>query len=127
MKILIVDNDQNVATTIKSALSLKPEYEVNVCLSAAEALKFLKTGRPDLILMDFMMPEINGVELCKLLLEDKKTKDVPIIMVSALPISSKVFQEANNNFNKLPNIKDLLEKPFGVNDLLGKVEKVLGK
>jgi len=127
MKILIVDNDVSVATTIKSALGLKPDYEVNIALNAKEALKNLKTTTYDLLLVDFMMPEINGIELCKMMLEDPKTKNTPVIIVSALPISSKAFQESNQNFNKLANIKDLLEKPFGVTDLLQKVEKILGK
>ena len=127
MKILIVHNDVSVATTIKSALGLKPSYEVEIALNAKEALKNLKSNIYDLLLVDFMMPEINGIELCKIMLEDSKTKNTPVIIVSALPISSKAFQEANGNFNKLANIKDLLEKPFGVADLLQKVEKILGK
>lgn len=124
-KILIIDNDTSIGTTIKSALGLNPNYEVEIALSAKEGLDKLKAQPRDLVLLDFMMPEINGIDMCKLMLADEKLKKVPVILVSALPITSKVFQESNGNFQKLAVIKGLLEKPFGVADLLNKVAEVL--
>lgn len=127
MKILIVDNDTSIGTTMKSALGLNPNYEVEIALSAKEGLDKMRSQTYDLVLLDFMMPEISGVDLCKTMVADSKLKDVPVILVSALPIASKVFQETNGNFQNLAVIKGLLEKPFSVSDLLDKVAQVLKK
>lgn len=127
MKILIVDNDTSIGTTMKSVLGLNPNYEVEIALSAKEGLDKMRSQTYDLVLLDFMMPEISGVDLCKTMVADSKLKDVPVILVSALPIASKVFQETNGNFQNLAVIKGLLEKPFSVSDLLDKVAQVLKK
>jgi len=127
MKILIIDNDTSIGTTMKSALGLNPSYEVEIALSAKEGLDKMREQKYDLILLDFMMPEISGVDLCKTMVADPKLKDIPVVLVSALPITSKVFQETNGNFQDLAVIKGLLEKPFSVSDLLDKVAGVLKK
>ncbi len=127
MKILIVDNDTSIGTTMKSALGLNPNYEVEIALSAKEGLDKMRSQTYDLVLLDFMMPEISGVDLCKTMVADSKLKDISVILVSALPIASKVFQETNGNFQNLAVIKGLLEKPFSVSDLLDKVAQVLKK
>jgi DNA-binding response OmpR family regulator len=125
MKILIIDNDVSIGSTIKSALSLNATYETSIALSAPLGLAEMAKNHYDLILLDFMMPGMSGVELCQKMDADKELKKIPVILVSALPITSKVFQESNGNFQKISVIKGLLEKPFGVADLLGKVESVL--
>lgn len=127
VKILIIDNDQSVASTVKSALELNPTYQVDICLGANLAGEYMKKNPVDLILLDFMMPEISGVDFAKTMSQDNKLKQIPVILISALPINSKAFQEANDNFQETPVIKGLLEKPFGVTDLLNKVEDVLKK
>lgn len=125
MKILVVDNDVSIGITIKAALGLNASYEVVISMSAEEALEEMKKNKYSLILLDFMMPGTSGVDLCKIMAKDEKLKNIPVIMVSALPITSAVFQQSNDNFNKISVVKGLLEKPFSVAELLGKVETVL--
>ncbi|MEI7620695.1 MAG: response regulator [Candidatus Falkowbacteria bacterium] len=125
MKILVVDNDVSIGITIKAALGLNASYEVVISMSAEEALEEMKKNEYSLILLDFMMPGTSGVDLCKIMASDEKLKNIPVIMVSALPITSEVFQQSNDNFNKISVVKGLLEKPFSVAELLGKVEAVL--
>ncbi len=125
MKILVIDNDASIGITIKAALGLNASYEVVVCLSAKEGLAEMKQHDYNLVLLDFMMPEINGVDLCKMMADDVKLKNIPVVLISALPITSEVFQAANENFNTISVVKGLLEKPFSVAELLGKVESVL--
>jgi len=85
----------------------------------------MKKNKYNLVLLDFMMPGISGVDLCKTMASDEKLKYIPVILISALPISSEVFQQSNDNFNRISVVKGLLEKPFSVAELLGKVESVL--
>ncbi len=125
MKILVIDNDASIGITIKAALGLNASYEVVVVLSAKAGLEEMKKNEYSLVLIDFMMPEINGVELCKMMAADEKLKNIPVILISALPIASDVFQKSNGNFNEISVVKGLLEKPFSVSDLLGRVETVL--
>lgn len=125
MKILVIDNDASIGITIKAALGLNASYEVVVVLSAKAGLEEMKKNEYGLVLIDFMMPEINGVELCKMMAADEKLKNIPVILISALPIASDVFQKSNGNFNEISVVKGLLEKPFSVSDLLGRVETVL--
>ena len=125
MKILIVDNDMSVGTTVKAALGLNPSYEVDLSLGAKEGIEKMKENEYSLLLVDFMMPEVSGVDLCKIMADDEKMKNIPVVLISALPISSTAFQEANDNFQNISVIKGLLEKPFSVTDLLKKVEDLL--
>jgi len=125
MKILVIDNDTSIGITIKAALGLNASYEVMVCLGTKEGLEEMKKNKYNLVLLDFMMPGISGVDLCKTMASDEKLKNIPVILISALPISSEVFQQSNDNFNRISVVKGLLEKPFSVAELLGKVESVL--
>jgi len=125
MKILVIDNDVSIGITIKAALALNASYEVTVCLGAKEGLEEMKKNEYNLVLLDFMMPGISGVDLCKTMVSDDKLKNIPVILISALPITSEVFQKSNDNFNQIAVVKGLLEKPFSVAELLGKVSSVL--
>lgn len=125
MKILVVDNDASIGITIKAALSLNATYEVTTSLSAKEGLEEMKNNHYDLILIDFMMPGTNGVDLCRTMAADEKLKNIPVILISALPIASEVFQKSNGDFDKISVVKGLIEKPFSVAELLNKVEAAL--
>lgn len=124
-KILVIDNDVSIGITIKAALGLNASYEVTISMSAKEGLEEMKKNNYELVLLDFMMPEISGVDLCRMMASDEKLKNIPVILISALPITSEVFQKSNGNFNEISVIKGLLEKPFNVSELLGKVDAVL--
>ena len=80
--ILIVDDS---AANIKVLSSiLRQEYRILVAKDGAETLEFLATtGRPDLVLLDIVMPGIDGYEVCRRLKEDNKTADVPVVFITA--------------------------------------------
>ena len=79
--ILVIDDD---ITTIKLiATTLKDEFNVIIATTAADGLN-LSSSLPDLILLDVMMPEINGYELCRQLKENKLTQNIPVVFVTAL-------------------------------------------
>jgi len=126
MKILVIDNDININGLIKSVLSMDKSFEVDFALSGKEGLKKLKADKYDLALVDLTMPEVSGFDICQFMSADADLMDVPVIIVSAMPINDKNFQAEHGNFQDLPVVKGLIEKPFDVHDLLNKIRD-LGK
>lgn len=114
-KILIVDDDENIAELISLYL-IKECFSTEIALNGAEALKLFKTFQPDLILLDIMLPDIDGYEICT---EIRKTHNTPIIMLSA----------KGEVFDKVLGLKlgadDYIIKPFDSNELVARVRAVL--
>jgi len=128
MNILVVDNDENTAETFKAALSSTPNYKIDVAYGGKEALEKIRTDTScNLIILDIMMPEVSGIDVCKSMCQDEKLKKIPVLLVSALPIASKAFQESLGKLNELSVIKGVLEKPVEIKDLLDKVKTIFDK
>lgn len=83
-KILIVDDVLENIELIEAYLSVEP-YEVITSSSGKEAIQKIKEEKLDLILLDVMMPEISGYEVCKIVKDDPETQFIPILMLTALP------------------------------------------
>lgn len=127
-KILIVDNDQNTVKTIKaSLLSSSIGYTIRGAFSGQEAFDAMAKEKFDIILLDLMMPGMSGIDVCKKMIEDDEKKNIPVLIVSALPVNSETFQESQGKFDELSVVKGVLEKPFEVDELLAKVEGILSK
>jgi len=115
-KILIVDNDNDVCQMLDFVLKDKG-YEVAVALSGVEALEKMKDFNPDLIVLDIIMPEMDGFEVCEKIREnDKKIK---ILMLTA-----KSGKEDRKK-GLIIGADLYTEKPFIVNDLMSKIEGLL--
>ncbi len=114
-RILIVDDDENIAELISLYL-IKECYEAEIALTGHDALQLVKTFNPHLILLDIMLPDIDGYEVCT---EIRKTKQTPIIMLSA----------KGEVFDKVLGLKlgadDYIIKPFDSNELVARVKAVL--
>ncbi len=80
--ILIVDDEPHIVNLVKLSLD-KNRYRVSGAYSAREALRIVEQKVPDVIIVDIMMPGVNGYELCQALRENHRTKYVPIIILSA--------------------------------------------
>ena len=80
--ILIVDDTKTNVDVLVQAL--KTDYRLGVTLNGKDALRFTKTHRPDLILLDIIMPEMDGFEVCRALKADPDTRDIPIIFITAM-------------------------------------------
>lgn len=80
--ILIVEDDENLADTLKSLLEME-DFSVTTCLRPHDALSTLKTEVPDLIILDFMMPMMNGVEFLHAIKGISSLKDIPVILMTA--------------------------------------------
>ncbi len=127
MRILVIDNDININGLIKTVLSTDKNYQVDFALSGKDGLKKLKATKYDLALVDLTMPEVSGFDICKFMSADDDLKNTPAIIVSAMPVKSKDFQAEHGNFQNLPVVKGLIEKPFDVHDLLSMIKEVTKK
>jgi CheY-like chemotaxis protein len=114
-KILIVDdNDKNIQ--IIAYLLSKNNYNVDYALNGLDALELIKSENFDLILLDIMMPNMDGYELCERILKDKKNNEIPIIFLTAktdIESIKKAF-----NYGGL----DYISKPFNNDELLSRVK-----
>ncbi len=113
MKALIVDDDEDVLYTEKNILE-RAGYEVLTASGGRECIKILKDERPDFILMDIMMPEMNGWEVTKIIKEDEKTRDIPVIFVTVKGTDddqtrSFIYSHGNGHIVKPINKQQLLE------------------
>lgn len=125
MKILIIDDDINANTTLKALLTSQEDYEVDTAYSGQEGLKMMMADPSyGLLILDVMMPDFSGIDVCKAMAANEKIKNIPILLASALPITSKELGELLNEFKSLCNIQGALEKPFVLEDLLTQIKKI---
>ncbi len=106
-------------------MNTNKNYKTKIVMDGKKALEDMRENDYDLILLDLMMPEVSGIDVCKKMVKDEKLSKVPVIIISALPVSSPSFQNSQAKFNELVVVKDVLEKPFEIKDLLDKVKKIL--
>ena len=113
--ILIVDDQPNNLKLLASILKLHG-YEARPALSGELALNAVRMSLPDIILMDILMPDMDGFEVCKQLKADEKTRHIPIIFISALEnVSNKLKAFAAGGV-------DYITKPFQEEEVLARVE-----
>lgn len=120
-RILIIDDDPNIVQMLSDVLA-EEGYEVAAATQSLRAFDRAKESKPDLILMDIMMPYLNGFDQIKLLSLDEELKDIPIIVITA---KARALDGIGDP--KALRIVDYLYKPFELNDLLTKIHAVLGE
>ena len=116
--ILIVEDEEYMKKVVQYNLERK-NYKVLSVSTGKEALKEAKDKEPSLILLDLMLPDIDGFKVCEKLKGNKKTKDIPIIMVTALG------EDVNYERAKELGVSEYVTKPFSLKDLLGRIERIL--
>lgn len=117
-KILIVDDEENIVELIKFNLELKG-YEVYSAYDGMEGLKMAKDIKPSLILLDLMLPILDGTKVCEKIREDEEIKETPIIMLTA----------KNMEKDKIIGLElgadDYMTKPFSVKELMARIKAVI--
>ena len=116
--ILLVDDDPNNLLLLESLLRLQ-EYQTQSAASGLEALNLAQSSKPDLILLDVMMPDMNGFEVCNSLRQQEDLKTVPIILLTALDDDESRMQGIEMMAD------DYITKPFNSQLLLAKVKNIL--
>ena len=118
--VLCVDDNENNLFTLNALLKTQNNIKSTEVLNAKEALRILLTKQIDLILLDVQMPDINGFELARMIKSNKKTKDVPIIFITAVFKSEEFVKEGF----KIGAV-DYVTKPIDDNHLLNKISLYL--
>jgi len=116
--ILVVDDSTTNVVLLEAILDEKG-YKIETALNAKEAYTLIDKNTPDLILLDLLMPKISGFDFLKEIRKNEKTKDTPVIVVSALT--------DEENIEKIMNMGaiDFVKKPIDLQYLVDKVESVL--
>lgn len=117
MRVLIVDDNELTLTLVSKILELDG-YLVDVAFNAADAFQIIRQRQPDLAILDVMMPDMNGYDLCKKLREDPFSLKIPILIMTA------EGSDQDNNRALSCGANSLLTKPFD-NDVLRKLIKKL--
>jgi len=117
-KVLIVDDEEHIRELIKFNLK-KEGYDTEVAVNGTEALKLIREIKFDLILLDLMLPEIDGLEVCKEIRRNEETSDIPVMMITA----------KGEEFDKVLGLElgadDYITKPFSIRELMARVKALL--
>ncbi len=113
--VLIVDDEPHIVNLIKLSLN-KDKYNVTGAYSGREALMHMDKQLPDLVVLDLMMPGVNGYEICKALRENPKTRDVPVLILSAKG-------QMNDKLHAIDvGADDYMTKPFDPMELVKRIK-----
>lgn len=119
-KILLVDDDPNILKVLSMRLE-KTGYEVDSISDGFMALEKIRKDRPDLIILDLMLPEIDGYKVCRMLKFDEAYKNIPVIMLTGRT------QEEDRKKGLQMGADAYIVKPFESKNLLMKIEELLGE
>lgn len=117
-KILVADDELNQQELVRANL-VNGGYEVLTASDGVEAYELISLEKPDLIILDWMMPRLSGVDLCRKLRNHRETKDLPIIILSARS------EESDRSFGLDCGADDYVPKPFFPKELVARVKSLL--
>jgi DNA-binding response OmpR family regulator len=119
-KILVVDDEVDLVKTVQFSLELEG-YKVLVSYNGEDALNQARKENPDLILLDIMLPKLDGYKVCRLLKFDEKYKHIPILMLTAKT------QEKDKIVGMETGADEYITKPFDMDELMEKIKTYLNK
>lgn len=119
LKILIVDDNLTFLQLIELALS--SDFEVVTASDGKEGLDKVRNVKPDLILLDVMMPHVSGIEMLRTLVSDPDTRDIPVLVITASHFDPSVEML----FKQEPNVRGFFQKPMSVESLKQEISKVI--
>jgi two-component system, OmpR family, alkaline phosphatase synthesis response regulator PhoP len=119
-RILVVDDEIYIVHILDFSLGMEG-YEVITALDGEQALEKARADKPDLIVLDIMMPKLDGYETCKILKAEPDTKDIPVILLSAKGrnVDQKIGFEVGAD--------DYITKPFSPRKLVERINAILGQ
>lgn len=118
-KILVVDDEKDLRETIKMMLEAAGGYKVETASDGKEAVKKAHLVKPDLVILDIRMPEMDGLQTLKLLKESTATMAIPVVMLTAL--TDDIFRLKTSQLYD----EDYITKPIRADELVARIEKVL--
>lgn len=118
--VLVIDDSPTITKVVQLVLT-KAGYQVQTAADGEQGLQAVREQRPDLILLDFVMPRMNGYQFCRELTADPKLRDIPVILMSAKG------DQVGERFVKVMGIVDYITKPFSPEAITAVVQHTIGK
>lgn len=117
-KVLIVDDEPNIVMALEYAFR-KEKFEVLIARNGGEAFELMKEHVPEMVVMDIMMPLVNGYETLKMMKQEKQLKDIKVILLSAKNKTTDIEYGLKLGAN------DYITKPFSVKKLINRVHELM--
>jgi DNA-binding response OmpR family regulator len=118
--VLVIDDSPTITKVVQLVLT-KAGYQVETAPDGEAGLAAVRAKRPDLILLDFVMPRMNGYQFCRELVADQKLRDIPVVLMSAKG------DQVGERFVKVMGIVDYITKPFSPEAITAVVQHTIGK
>src|SRR5512143_2402032 len=118
--VLVIDDSPTITKVVQLVLT-KAGYQVQTAADGEQGLASVRAQRPDLILLDFVMPRMNGYQFCRELTADAKLRDIPVILMSAKG------DQVGERFVKVMGIVDYITKPFSPEAITAVVQHTVAK
>ena len=118
-KILVVEDEEHINRLIELVLISDGYYKIRKAFDGMEALDLIKMDKPDLVLLDVMLPELDGFSLCKIIKEDNNFKSIQVIMLTAKKMEEDILKGFDNG------AIDYISKPFRVKELMLRIKSVM--
>ena len=119
-KLFIADDELDFLSTLKARLEFEG-FVVATAVDGKEALRKIREEKPDLVLLDVMMPKMNGYQVCRELKRDSTTESIPVVMVTAKS------QESDRFWGKEVGADAYVTKPVDIDELIEKISGFLGE
>ncbi len=117
-RILVVDDEEDLGRILKFAL-VAAGHEVLLATDGAEGLKLAREAGPDLILLDLMLPKIDGYKVCRMLKFDERYRTIPVVILSART------QESDKEMAKSTGADLFITKPYNLEEILQTIDRLL--
>jgi CheY-like chemotaxis protein len=118
-KILVVDDDASIRKMLAKALTMDRAYAVDEASDGIEALIKLGTCRPDLLILDIFMPEMDGIAVCRALRENPEFSDMKVVIITGFPDDQRLKQVEKMGFT------NIFTKPMNLKDFIKDVDNIL--
>ncbi|MDD4909729.1 MAG: response regulator [Candidatus Omnitrophica bacterium] len=119
-KILVIDDEPDLCDLVKIVLEKQKKFKVVVSTEAVKGIELAKAEMPDLILLDIIMPDMDGADVCRILSENEATRHIPVIFLSAIA--------GNGDITNAPGRigrREFIAKPVTPEELIKRIEVVL--
>ena len=117
-KVLLIDDERDLVDLVKMRLEAN-QYDVLTAFDGVEGVAMAQTNQPNLILLDVMMPKMDGMEALRQLKHNEKTRPIPVIMLTAKSDTPSIFRAQELG------AKDYFTKPFEADELLAFIKRYL--
>jgi response regulator receiver domain protein len=118
VKILVIDDEEHILELLKFNLELSG-FDVCVSSEANQAIELIGKEKPDLLLLDWMLPKISGIDILKKIRQDENIYDLPVIMLTAKNMEDDKIQGLNVGAD------DYITKPFSIKELMARINTIL--